>query len=246
MNDHQNFLEDDDNDTALFERLQQQVLENCPNPERMGCPSHSILKAFVEDPASITPSELNDLHILNCAECTRELMELRNERVPGRPPEAAPSPGRLRFIVRAAIVIGASCGILVTAFVYRKGDLHGSKAAVSKAATVARKVDLSGYGAIRGAEQLQQDRPISLPRANIDLNLVLPYLSQPGRYRVTVAKECSAADAVTSVPGMAETLGTGTQLRIILNLRDLPPGKYYLGTIEQSSGESSFYPLNLD
>jgi integrase len=32
------FLEDDDNDTALFERLQEQVLKNCPNPERVGCP----------------------------------------------------------------------------------------------------------------------------------------------------------------------------------------------------------------
>ena len=77
VNIHQNFLEDDDNDTALFERLEQQVLQNCPNPERVGCPSSSILRAFIEDPASVTPSELNHLHILKCAECTPDLMELR-------------------------------------------------------------------------------------------------------------------------------------------------------------------------
>jgi hypothetical protein len=45
---------------------------------------------------------------------------------------------------------------------------------------------------------------------------------------------------------MAETVGTRTELRIMLNLRDLPPGKYYLGTIKQSNGEASFYPFDLD
>ena len=81
VNEHQNFLEDDD--TTLFERLQQLVLDHCPNPERVGCPSPSVLRAFVKDPASATPAELNDLHILKCAECTRDLMELRKERGSG-------------------------------------------------------------------------------------------------------------------------------------------------------------------
>jgi hypothetical protein len=246
VNNHQNFLEDDDNDTALFERLQQQVLQNCPNPERIGCPSPSILKAFVEDPASVTPAELNDLHILKCAECTRDLMELRKNRESRQTLESAPSRGRLRSVVHAAMVITVLCGILITAIIYRKGNLLGSKSTASKAVTVVRTVDLSGYGSTRGAEQPQQDNAISLPRAPIDLDLILPYLSQPGRYRVMVAKERSAADAVASVAGTAETVGTRTQLRVMLNLHDLPPGKYYLGTIEQSNGESSFYRFNLD
>ena len=76
----QEFLEDDDNDTALFERLQEQVLKNCPNPERVGCPPHAILEAFVESPAGRTLEDLNGLHILKCAECTRELIELRHKR----------------------------------------------------------------------------------------------------------------------------------------------------------------------
>jgi hypothetical protein len=246
VNNHQNFLEDDDNDTALFERLQQQVLQNCPNPERIGCPSPSILRAFVEDPASVTPAELNDLHILKCAECTRDLMELRKNRESRQTLESAPSRRRFRSVVHAAMVIAIWCGILVTAIIYRKGDLLGSRSTASKAVTVARTVDLSSYAATRGVEQPQQDHAISLPRATIDLDLILPYFSQPGRYRVMVAKERRAADAVASVAGTAETVGTRTELRVMLNLHDLPPGKYYLGTIEQSDGESSFYPLNLD
>jgi len=76
----QDFLEDDDNDTALFERLQQQVLKNCPNPDRVGCPAHAILEAFIESPAGLTLEDLNGLHILKCAECTRDLIELRRKR----------------------------------------------------------------------------------------------------------------------------------------------------------------------
>jgi hypothetical protein len=246
VNNHLNFLEDDDNDTALFERLQQQVLQNCPNPERIGCPSPSILRAFVEDPAAVTPAELNDLHILKCAECTRDLMELRKNRESEQPLESASSRGRLRSVVHAAMVITILCGILVTAIIYRKGDLLGSRRSASKAVTLARTVDLSSYPATRGVEQPQQDHAISLPRATIDLDLILPYFSQPGRYGVMVAKERSAADAVASVAGTAETVGTRTELRVILNLHDLPPGKYYLGTIEQSNGESSFYLFDLD
>ena len=247
MNNHQNFLEDDDNDTALFERLQQQVLDNCPNPERVGCPSPSVLRAFVDNPASVTPAELNDLHILKCAECTRDLMDLRRKCESGQTLESEPSPGRLRFVVLAAMVIAVLSGILVTTTVYWKGDhLSESKSAIPKAVTVAKTIDLSRYGATRRVEQAQPDRAISLPRATIDLDLILPFFSQPGQYRVTVANERGAASPLVSVSGVAETVTTRTELKIMLNLRDLPPGKYYLGTIEQSNGESYFYPINLD
>lgn len=80
MANFQEFLEDDDNDTALFERLQEHVLNNCPNPERIGCPPRAILEAFVESPATVTQEQLNGLHILKCAECTRDLIEFRRNR----------------------------------------------------------------------------------------------------------------------------------------------------------------------
>ncbi len=79
MANSQEFL-DDENDTALFERLQKQVLQNCPNPERVGCPPPAVLKAFVDAPATVTLEALNGLRILKCAECTRDLMELRRKR----------------------------------------------------------------------------------------------------------------------------------------------------------------------
>lgn len=74
------FQEDDENDTALFERLQEQVLSNFPNPNRIGCPSRGVLEEFVASPSRVSVEELNDLHIFQCAECTRDLLELRRTK----------------------------------------------------------------------------------------------------------------------------------------------------------------------
>jgi hypothetical protein len=77
---HQPFLTDDENDTLLFEKLQQYALANYPNPERVGCPGSTILERFSERPQDVELADLNDLHVLKCAECTRELIELRRKR----------------------------------------------------------------------------------------------------------------------------------------------------------------------
>jgi hypothetical protein len=73
------------------------------------------------------------------------------------------------------MVVAVLCGILVTTTVHWKGDhLSESKNAIPKAVTLAKTIDLSRYGATRGMEQEQQsDRAISLPRATIDLDLIV-------------------------------------------------------------------------
>lgn len=82
--EHQPFLNDDQNDTLLFEKLQEHILALYPNPERIGCPDPAILKKFTDMPCEVRLSDLNDLHIFKCAECTRTLMELRQQREQGK------------------------------------------------------------------------------------------------------------------------------------------------------------------
>jgi len=71
---------DDDNDTLLFEKLQEYILAHYPNPGRKGCPDPAVLKSLIETPGEVTFAALNDLHIFKCAECTRMLMELRQQK----------------------------------------------------------------------------------------------------------------------------------------------------------------------
>jgi len=76
----QHFASDDENDTLLFDEMQEYVLEHYPNPQRIGCLDHALLRAFVEMPGKLDLSDSKYLHILECAECTRELIELRRLR----------------------------------------------------------------------------------------------------------------------------------------------------------------------
>ena len=71
---------DNEEDSLLFEKLQEHVLAHYPNPERKGCPDPAVLKSLIDNPGDVTLAELNDLHIFKCAECTRLLMELREKK----------------------------------------------------------------------------------------------------------------------------------------------------------------------
>ena len=84
--EHQSLLNDDQNDTLLFEKLEEYVLAHYPNPERVGCPSPEVLKRFSDTPREVKLSDLKDLHIFKCAECTRTLMELRRQREQAKTP----------------------------------------------------------------------------------------------------------------------------------------------------------------
>jgi len=84
--EHQPLLNDDQNDTLLFEKLEEYILAHYPNPERVGCPSPEVLKRFSDAPGDVELSDLKDLHIFKCAECTRALMELRRQREQSKTP----------------------------------------------------------------------------------------------------------------------------------------------------------------
>ena len=71
---------DNEEDSLLFEKLQEHVLAHYPNPERKGCPDPAVLKSLIDNPGDVTLAELNDLHIFKCAECTRLLMKLREKK----------------------------------------------------------------------------------------------------------------------------------------------------------------------
>jgi hypothetical protein len=80
VTEHPSIPLDNEDDSLLFEKLQEHVLAHYPNPERKGCPDPSVLKNLIENPSDVTLAQLNDLHIFKCAECTRLLMELREKK----------------------------------------------------------------------------------------------------------------------------------------------------------------------
>jgi hypothetical protein len=77
VDDLQSFAGDDEDDTLLFDKMQEHVLEHYPNPKRLGCFDSATLRTFVETPGKLDLSDPKYLHILKCAECTRDLIDLR-------------------------------------------------------------------------------------------------------------------------------------------------------------------------
>ena len=76
----QNQERDDENDSRLFEAIQDYILEHYPNPQRVGCLGDETLRRLVETPEQLDLGASKYLHVFKCAECTRELRDLRRQR----------------------------------------------------------------------------------------------------------------------------------------------------------------------
>ena len=238
-----NFVKDDENDTLLFERLQEHVLENYPNPDRVGCFDRATLIAFVETPRKLDLEDPKYLHVFRCAECTRDLMELRRlreERIPQTATRHSQRGSRWWWyagIAASVAVIAVLIGVSRKHYTYHSVDTAQSEAPFSVS------VDLSVDGLARDGGSGEALAPVSLPRQVMDLRLVLPYYSPAGNYRVTVSRYQSQGQVEASGFAQASVQGSHTELRVRLDLRHLTPGSHYLGTAREGDGAPYYYPL---
>jgi hypothetical protein len=249
----QGFKLDDENDTRLFDKLQEYVLEHYPNPQRIGCLDHDTLFTFVEAPGKLDLADPKYLHIFKCAECTRELMELRCIRA-GLLQQTSTSspntPARHRGFFhnwkwRIAAITASVFAVTIPFAV--KWKIHSSQTSGNANAedAVAETIDLGGVS-LASPEEASHEHPASLPRRLVNLRLVLPWGAPSGIYRVTVAKEMSTGSVLAE--GFAHTVvqSAKTELHVKLNLRHGGTGSYFLGAVCEGGRASYFYPLVLD
>ena len=162
MDERQSFFEDDEDDKLLFEKLQEHVLEQHPNPERVGCIDHATLKTWVYSPQKLDLSDPKYLHVLKCAECTRDLIELRRQRNEQRArvdgSEAAQRT-RMRSDWRWAGIAAVLLFCLAIAGVaYWRIHSSTSSSETIPATPIAETIDLSQAGTTRGGETSTVDR----------------------------------------------------------------------------------------
>jgi hypothetical protein len=238
-----NFVRDDENDTLLFEKLQEHVLEHYPNPDRVGCFDRATLITFVETPGKLNLEDPKYLHVFRCAECTRDLMELRQlreERLQQAPPPPSRQSSRWWWYAGIAAAVAV---VAVLIGVSRKHYTAQSVETAQSEAPVSVSVDLSADGLARDGGGGDAPAPVPLPRRVIDLRLVLPYYSPAGNYRVTLSRGQSQNQVEASGSAPATVQGSHTELRVRLDLRRLTPGGHYLGTAREGDGAPYYYPL---
>lgn len=247
MDERQSFFEDDDNDTLLFEKLQEHVLEKYPNPERIGCIDHATLKTWVYSPQKLDLSDPKYLHVLKCAECTRELIELR--RLRNEQPEHAdigvqshPGPAsNWRRAVFASVIL---CCLAVAGVIYWRTHSVATRGQVAQSAAVAVTIDLSQAGTTRGTETTTVPAVI-LPRRVVNAHVVLPNFSPGGNYLVSITTDRGGASEKTSGRAVAKVQGFHADLEVVLDLRNLSPSTYFLATTHEGDPASYFYPLTV-
>jgi hypothetical protein len=237
-------MNDDDNDTALFDTWRARVIQDCPNPERIGCLDPDTLRTFVEAPSKLDLTDPKYEHIVLCAECTKDLNELRRAREKRLAQATFRS---LRAVFgsltgwRFIVAVGTAC-ILVAIIALswpRKSQnlLNGTQVAVQKT------VDLSHDGVSRG--EADRSLSISFPRRLVDLDLVLPFYSPAGEYRISLSKARNAGELQFRYATTAAN-GPHTELHVQFDLRSMSPGQYFLGTAHKGDPEPNCYPFTLD
>ncbi len=247
MDERQSFFEDDEDDTLLFEKLQEHVLEKYPNPERIGCIDHSTLKMWVYTPEKLNLSDPKYLHVLKCAECTRELIELRRLRdaqserakdeVPSHPSPAA----NWRWAVFASVIL---CCLAVAGVTYWRTHSVATPAQVAESTPVAVTIDLSQAGTTRGTDTTTVPAVV-LPRRVVSAHVILPNFSPGGKYVVSVTTDRSGGSGKAVGPANANVQGYHAELTVKLDLRSLPSGTYFLATTHEGDSASYFYPLTV-
>jgi hypothetical protein len=243
VDERQSFLQDDDDDSLLFEKLQEHVVERYPNPERKGCFDHSTLETWVYSPQKLDLSDPKFLHVLKCAECTRELIELRKRRDAERRAQTGTEearPRNWRWVGIAAVLL---CCIAIGGVAYWRVHSPIPSNATISATPVALTIDLSQAGTTRGGTSTVP--PVNLPRRVVAAHILLPYFSPGGKYVVSVMMDKDGSPAKAEEAGTANVNGFHADLTVTLDLRNLPQGTYYLATTHEGDRASYYYPLTV-
>jgi hypothetical protein len=244
----------EDPDAALCRQMEQYVLHHYPNPTRTGCPDSQTLKLLVYEPLTLEFRDAKFLHVMECAECMREVIAFRKTRMPetgvatplgsaipnsSTQTSVSSSPPPLRMHRRfGALALGATTAACVVGGVVI--GTHLKPPASHEAGLRSEVVDLSRDGTTRGIEK----GPQSLLTKDVgELILELPPLSPEGRYRVTLQSE--NGEAVVSGAGIAKMQNGKAELPVMMNLRGLSSGNYKLAIQADHDSAPYYYPVVL-
>ena len=252
----------EDQYSELFRKIEQHVIDNCPNPDRIGCLSSDELTALVRHPETFNLQDERYVHIFRCAECAREIKTFREEYeiIPIAAKEtqqlyASPAPftkdtrgvGTLRsgdrfslFTLLATAVASLCVGAMFAWFLMRPhaGNSPGSIASLQQISEV---IDLSSFSTTRGV-------PANLPQVVLfreagSFLIELPPLSPSGRYHVALLQNDS--DELAAADGTTRVLDGRSELPVSLPLTALSPGSYRLAVRSEHDSAPYFYAASV-
>lgn len=197
-----------------------------PDPEfdAIGHPPDSKLVEIAE--GRVDQDDPVFAHIERCSQCYRRMRELREAAASRRPSRK----GGARWWIAAVAAAGVVLALL--AIGARWWPDGRSVVPGGTSARLVAELDLRPYGASRG-DGGNEVQPLVLRRGVVDLMMILPTGAEPGRYDIQLLDD-GAGDLKsrksTTAEGTLRKHGTEvrTELRTVLDIGDVPPGRYQL------------------
>ncbi len=205
-----------------------------PNPNREGCPPREVLVALSRREKPL--GHPGYLHVVRCSPCFREFRALQ---------QARQAQGRLRrnqlLAKAAAVVLALGVSWLVLG---RQGEGDGSQTAQTASTGPSREaqLDLRPFRVLRGDQSAATPAPLTLPRARVDVTLLLPVGADEGHYELRLLDRDLSPRATASGP--AAIVNFVTTFRATLDLKSIEPGMYQLG-IRRAGGEWQMFPAQV-
>jgi hypothetical protein len=209
-----------------------------PNPERIGCPDESTIRALAED--RLPASHPVRLHMAECSECFAEYRGYRREYMDARQTRRK----LLAWAIAASLMLFAAGGGLWE-YLHLRAE-HSSGIEMTMSTPVDAQIDLSNAGMYRGqTDETNELQAITLPAAILNLAVTLPRFSDTGSYEILVSKDKTATHVVAKAAGRAQEMNGKELLNVTLDLRAARKGAYFLATVRGEDGGTYYYPVTV-
>jgi hypothetical protein len=231
----------EDEDDKLFDELRRHVMENYPNPDRIGCLNGESLRLIVFNPSKVDPSDPRFVHLLRCSECTRDVMDFREER------DRRARRRRLCLYSIAATVLLILAGVAITVFPKKNSMPALSPARVLLASSENITIDFAANGVHRGvavpAPPGSRAREYIIPQRKVKLIVLLPQGSVPGKYELNLEQAPSGMGfRATVVSAMNQG---GNRIEVPFNGAAFPAGELELTVRALATGISYKQPVTV-
>ncbi len=195
--------------------VQQTILNNFPNPNRVGCPGDARVREVAARTAIVEDDDWQ--HITHCSECYREFLAAKEE--------LRRSSRRARTL---GLIGGTALVIIAATFAGYKYIGETGLGRENVAATyVPATLNLHDFSEVRGSEKPTQRQIPTLPRRALDLTVILPFASEAGHYQFQMT---DGAGRIISRGGATAVIRNGdTVFTTRLNLSEATAGGYRFG-----------------
>jgi hypothetical protein len=215
----------DEISAEIQQLLQQAILNNYPNPERLGCPGPTVLREVARRQVPIRDAHWE--HVTHCSPCFQEFIELRTELAANRMHVVR----RNRLVLASALVVAGVVGGLVWKSSSRPGAPITTAEAISD-------VDMRPFSTTRGESknpQPSEQYAGILSRKRSRLNVILPVGAQEGNYEVRLMDN-DLNTIITSGKAPASFVDHTVRLTITFDLTAVTPGPYVIASRRDGGG----------